>query len=422
MMTSGFLAQVDGTPWLITDQPLRMTDSFPFREVFRHGAAIPAIASGFSLSEMVWFQPQGGTSGVSVGQVELINTEGLFDDWLSIPLANTQWNYIRTDKREWSSGFDLVSSIRAALFGVGRPEVDGDRIIITLRPRHRYMREPAADEVFGEEDTTSPKLVDTLKPLVFGRARQIPAIMTHPNAQEYVAATNAVAIHRVQEGGNPQTPLWNPTQDGFELAASPTLKITCDASGPPTNAGPPVDLLADIGSFTSWSGGVPNGWQKTDDPPLVRISNAIQAARIQAVGADEQDTGWLPLSGWTNSITPNARANFLPNGIYTLDDALENQGDGRSATMELKSAYMTGDPSFAAGSMSAADSYVPPAGYKIVAMEARANFNSNNPNDTTLSVVANISYKHRAVGGVRSVPLFSGVGRTLPLDGPLDSG
>src|SRR5690625_2243277 len=322
MMTSGFLAQVDGTPWLITDQPLRMTDSFPFREVFRHGAAIPAIASGFSLSEMVWFQPQGGTSGVSVGQVELINTEGLFDDWLSIPLANTEWHYIRTDKREWSSVVDLNASIRATLFGVGRPEVDGDRIIITLRPRHRYMREPAADEVFDEEDTTSPKLVDTLKPLVFGRARQIPAIMTHPNAQEYVAATNAVAIHRVQEGGNPQTPLFNPTQDGFELAASPTLKITCDASGPPTNAGPPVDLLADIGSFTSWSGGVPNGWKQSDDPPLVRISNAIQAARIQVTLDDEQDTGWLPFGAVVNGPISQYGGRFIATGAPNLAAAI----------------------------------------------------------------------------------------------------
>src|SRR5690625_1026949 len=384
MITSGFIAQVDGNSWLITDQPLRMSEGI--RAGFYLQSSLPAIAPGFSLSEMVWFQPQGGSSGVSVGQVELINTEGLFDDWLSIPLANTEWFYIRTDKREWSSAVDLSVSIRAALFGVGRPEVDGDRIIITLRPRHRYMREPAADEVFDEEDTTSPKLVDTLKPLVFGRARQIPAIMTHPNAQEYVAATNAVAIHRVQEGGNPQTPLWNPTQDGFELAASPTLKITCDASGPPTNAGPPVDLLANIGSFSSWSGGVPNGWQKTDDPPLVRISNAIQAARIQVTLDDEQDTGWLPLSGWTNSALPNRRARFIPNGSYTLDEALENQGDGRSATMELKSAYLTGDPSLAAGSMQALDSYVPPAGYRIVAMEARANVSSNHPDRQTLSV------------------------------------
>src|SRR5690625_7531674 len=118
MITSGFLAQVDGTPWLITDQPLRMTDSFPFREVFRHGAAIPAIASGFSLSEMIWFQPQGGTSGVSVGQVELINNEGLFDDWLSIPLANKVWSYIRTDYSEWYCVADLLESIRAELLGV----------------------------------------------------------------------------------------------------------------------------------------------------------------------------------------------------------------------------------------------------------------------------------------------------------------
>src|SRR5690625_374829 len=196
MITSGFLAQVDGKQWLITDQPLRMTDSFPFRELYRHGAAIPALAPGFALTEMIWFQPQGGSSGISAAQVELINTEGLFDEWLGLLLANMQWSYIRTDKREWSSIVDLTASIRATLFGVGRPEVDGDRMIITLRPRHRYMREPAADEVFDASDTTSPKLVDTLKPLVFGRARQIPAIMTYPNAQGHAAASNAVAIHR----------------------------------------------------------------------------------------------------------------------------------------------------------------------------------------------------------------------------------
>jgi hypothetical protein len=260
--------------------------------LIEYGTALAVIPenAGMSVGEEVEFQPQGGSSNVSISQIPLINTEGEFDDWGRWILAGLEWTWGRGyADQPWENWF------KAYFKGAGKPEFRGrERVMITLRNWFDYMSQPVARQVFSEDDVSNTRLINTTVPLVFGSAYQVKPLVTEPQIQRYAVAANANDIPAVQEGGNPATPVYEPVPLGFQLFQSPSLELTCDVTGPALEGWEENDVLSGVGDFEDWASGLPDGWDVTEDAPYAVISETVDGyAKVENTAKIDGDTGWI---------------------------------------------------------------------------------------------------------------------------------
>lgn len=214
------------------------------------GTARAVIRSGatFDIGESIQFQPQGGNSGASIGNVTIINADGQFNAWVRYNFAGLPWTIKRGfDHQSWDE-FELIFDAE----GRGRPEMQGQEIIVPLRGRFGYMREPVAQAVF-DDATANPSLINTTAPMVFGEAFQVKPALVNPSILAYFSADNLAQTYTVAEGGNQQTPQWITLPQGAQLLAQPTLVVTSDIAGPPAdNPDEAADALDGQGQFEDW--------------------------------------------------------------------------------------------------------------------------------------------------------------------------
>lgn len=258
------------------------------------GTAWPVIQSDatFDIGESIQFQPQGGNSGASIGSVPIDNTGGQFDAWMRYNFAGMEWTIKRGfDNQSWAE-FELIFEAE----GRGRPELNGQEIIVPLRDKFGYMREPVAQEVF-DENTANPSLINTTAPMVFGEVFQVEPKLVSPSVLAYFSADNLAQTYSVAEGGNTETPQWVELPQGAQLLANPSLIVTTDIAGPPAEiSGADDDVLAGAGQFDSWDNG------ELDYPGLTVETTAgadlIEGAEsdsgiIELAPVDLLDTGWV---------------------------------------------------------------------------------------------------------------------------------
>lgn len=275
------------------------------------GVARIAIASDatFDITESISFQPQGGSSGTSIGQIPIINDDGFFDSWARRTIAGMDWTVKRGyADQPWSEWVTIFAGR-----GRGRPEFSGQRIIVTLTDRFGYMREPVAQAVF-DDATANESLRNTTAPMVFGEAYQVRPALADPNILAYFSADNLAQVYSTSEGGNPATPQWVRLPQGVQLTASPSLVITTDIAGPPSeNPDESSDVLGGQGQFEDWAGG-------ELDYPDTTVSTTVDASLtegpnsstgvLEVQASQSFDTGFV--SGTNTQISnQEVRANEL---------------------------------------------------------------------------------------------------------------
>lgn len=295
IITGIFARLTDGNQiynYLITDQPYH--DPALALQIVT-GTAIVAIPQNeiFGIGERISFAPMGGSSGVSIGDIPLIFVPA-FKNWVRYDTAGLAWEVKRGyENTPWSQFFTVFNGE-----GDSRPTFEGSsRIIVKIKPKLGKMNLPFAKRVF-DDSTPNESLRNTTVGMALGEPYQVEPKPWNPNVRAFTLAGNLAQVYSVAEGGNPQTPQWVETADGFQILAQNTLPLTANISGPPAPvSGADSDVLNGAGQFEDWDS---NGElqypdltvEKTDDATLTEGADSNTGVfDIQAVTPD--DTGYI---------------------------------------------------------------------------------------------------------------------------------
>ena len=249
-----------------------------------------------SWSEEISFQPQGGSTSVQVSDIPLINTGAIFDEWARATVAGLTWTLKRGRPDQPWSEWELIF----AAVGQGSPEFEGrERVLIRLRDRFAALSQPVSQEVFGE-DTPNERYINRLAPRVYGDVYQVGAEVIDPPFFRVFASTDLAVVRKVAEGGRPTTG-WIDVENGYQMtqsAVGETLPITADIGGPPKPNAELRNLLEDIGGFSAWVAGDPDGFVVTETPPDSEISEdtlnggaLVKSTLGSSTGGDDLNAG-----------------------------------------------------------------------------------------------------------------------------------
>lgn len=235
--------------------------------VLEYGTFLPVLSGdGLRWAEEIRFQPQGGTTSLQVSDLDIINTEGTFDDWASYTVAGLTWTVKRgRPDQAWADWETIFVAV-----GTGAPEFTGrETMTIRLRDPFAAFSLPVSTTVF-DTDVPNERYANRLVPVVYGDVTQVDAPLIDPSFFRHYAAGNLAVTRRVTEGGRP-TENWFEVDNGFQITqsqAGDTLPIRCDIAGPPVPAAELVDVLSDYGDLGTWAGSPaePAGFVVYDDP------------------------------------------------------------------------------------------------------------------------------------------------------------
>lgn len=188
------------------------------------GGSVPylaIIAGGLKLTEAISLNAE---ASLSAGDIEIVNADGKFDDWLDDIWVNKSiraWvgdvRWARADFREIFNG--IVADIGAR---------SRDRLSLKLRDKFQRLNTPITDSKLG--GTTPNK--DLLLPLCFGECHNVTPLLSNPVTLEYQVHDGAVeSIFEVRDNGVPITVAVHNETGKFTLLAAPAGAITCSVQG-----------------------------------------------------------------------------------------------------------------------------------------------------------------------------------------------
>ncbi|WP_339617195.1 LamG-like jellyroll fold domain-containing protein [uncultured Gilvimarinus sp.] len=277
--------------YLLTDQPY--TEHGLDSQIVR-GCAQVVLPEGIGggIRERIYFQPQGGTSGVSIGSINIIN-DGRFDAWLGYNFAGMEWTVKRLYEDEaWGAREPIFAGV-----GAGKPSIEPGQIIVTIQHKFGKLSEPIAQAVF-DASTANESLINTTAPMVFGEAYQVQPALVEPNILAHFSASNLAQTYSVAEGGNTETPQYVTLPEGFQLLAQNTRVITTDIAGPPAELPDEnADVLDGAGQFSDWDSSGDLQYpglvvSTTDDATLTEGANSDTG--VLSIDAPlSLDTGWV---------------------------------------------------------------------------------------------------------------------------------
>lgn len=305
--------------------------------VLEYGTFLPVLtADGLRWGEEIRHQPQGGTTTIQVSDLDLINTEGTFDDWASYTVAGLTWTVKRgRPDQAWADWETIFVAV-----GTGAPEFTGrERMTIRLRDPFAAFSLPVSTQVF-DTDVPNERYANRLVPVVYGDVTQVDAPLIDPPFFRHYAAGNLAVVRRVTEGGTP-TDNWFEVDNGFQITqsvAGDTLPIRCDIAGPPVPDAELVDVLSDYGDLATWSGSPaePDGFvvysEPTDSQFTEDATNGgglVETTLVAGTGSDDLTAGTVAVStanayqdatGYDTGGTPSTDVSDWP-GYLNANDA-----------------------------------------------------------------------------------------------------
>lgn len=183
----------------------------------------PCIAGGVNIRESISLD---GEVSQTFGDIEIFNTDGLFDSWLDDVWQNRTIRIYVGDSRFAQLGqfhviFDgIVSRIESR---------SRDRLNIILRDKMERLNHPLHDVKIGG---TNVEIKDNLRPLCFGEVFNITPEITNASTHEYMVHNGAIEqIIEVRDNGMPVaiTPALGTGK--FTLNNNPVGTITCSVQG-----------------------------------------------------------------------------------------------------------------------------------------------------------------------------------------------
>jgi hypothetical protein len=163
-------------------------------------------------------------SGLSYGDIEIINAEGQFDAWLLDRWINCPVKMFVGDPRWARADFRMVfNGIAADLSSKSRT-----RLNILIRDKMERLNSPVTDVKLG--GTTQNK--DELLPLVFGEVHNMTPLLIDPSLHTY--QVHQGQIHRVievRDNGVPVTIVADTVSGTFNLTGTPAGAITASVQG-----------------------------------------------------------------------------------------------------------------------------------------------------------------------------------------------
>ena len=183
-----------------------------------------AVVFDGSISPSSKLSVDGGSSSISIGEVELDNTDGALDDYFNYVWANRDIKILLGDVRLARSDFRTIfNGIIKDIGSSGRGKLN-----FIMRDKLQRLNTQISDAVLG--GTTNNK--NEALPLLFGECHNVQPLQTNPATLEYQFNNGACEKQiEVRDNGVPITSNVNLTTGKTVLIASPFGRITGSFQG-----------------------------------------------------------------------------------------------------------------------------------------------------------------------------------------------
>lgn len=180
------------------------------------------VAGGVAVQESLGIT--GGAASLSYSDIQLINSDGGLDSWLSDVFTNRALAAYLGDE-SWPKA-DFRQIYAGTIDTVDSPTPD--RIVIRLGDKMQRLSSALTETKLGG---TTPN-ADALIPLCFGECHNIAPLLTNPGTLEYAVHDGPIElIIEVRDNGVPVSFTPNLATGRFTLAASPVGTITASVQG-----------------------------------------------------------------------------------------------------------------------------------------------------------------------------------------------
>ncbi|MBC3931974.1 hypothetical protein [Undibacterium curvum] len=195
---------------------------------------LPVVEVGMSFPEQLSI---GASSSVSSGDIEINNTGGVRDAWLTDIWMNRPIRAWIGDPDWGRADFQLIfSGVVADVSPKGR-----DVLALKLRDRMQLLNMPLSEAVIGGAGANAGALL----PVCFGECHNVTPVLTDPATLEYAVHTSAIEqIIEVRDNGLPVSFAPILSAGRFRLNQAAIGQITCSVQG--DNSGGYVNSLAGI--------------------------------------------------------------------------------------------------------------------------------------------------------------------------------
>ena len=238
-----------------------------------------------AVSCVLW--DRGGVSGAPLGDIELMNTDGVLDTWATMPMRG-----LTLRARIGIVGSPVSGFTNVATAMIDRAYVASEnRLRIVLSDPGKRLDKPAQASLF---DGTAPNtaLAGAPRPLLLGQCIWVALTQLDPATLEYALADRAFGgVTELRDQGVVITPLtgWDAgaraDNVGVRRVTNPAGKQVASARGLVKLGAAFVDG-SNGGDFTTWAGGVPSGWSEQSSGAAPNdVSQVASTARFQSNGA-----------------------------------------------------------------------------------------------------------------------------------------
>jgi hypothetical protein len=252
----------------ITDEGIvTVKTDTPSRKVFRPRIQNP---EQFSIRRRPIVWPHGDTSVqlAALGEIQLDNVDGLYAFLVGADLRDAPIVISLTPALAMGTATMVEDSPVVATAILDSVSCNEDTVTLTLKDSLASLDRSLP--VRYNPPFVDPGAANRMVPISLGTVRNVtPLLIDGPNRIYQISDGPVTNISAVRDGGAKLDPNATPPQyvpvlsgSGIQLETDATNKLTLDASSVGQQVIIPgvVDVLSGIGEFTSWTAGVPDGW------------------------------------------------------------------------------------------------------------------------------------------------------------------
>lgn len=230
---------------------------------------LPIVDGSFAFTENLSLD---GNPSISVGDIELDNKDGMFDDWLNEVWVNRNIRVYIGDV-SWKRG-DFFLVFNGVVADIGSRS--RDKLNIMLRSKLDRLNTPVTESVLGGTTDNAERTL----PLTFGECHNISPLLVDPANHVYQFHQGvAERVIEVRDNGVPVTVIPDLLNGKFTLTASPAGTITASVQGKT----PYTNTVAGIIRFLATQYGTPEERFTTSDIDEVNF-NDFNTKHPQPVG------------------------------------------------------------------------------------------------------------------------------------------